>query len=190
MSEQIMTLRTTAPSLGEVTENEAAVFRFLDELGIEYGWLFHEAKGSSHYGNEIYDVLEVPLPKNLFLVNKKGKHYMLMLHADKTFVSKEVAHKVDSSRMSFGSPEKLAELMNTVPGSVSPLELLFDSDNQVQLLIDSDLLKAPYVTMHAVNNTLTMRIRTEDFMNKVLPALHHEPVVIDIENQAEDITQR
>ena len=190
MSEQIMTLRTTAPSLGEVTENEAAVFRFLDELGIKYGWLFHEAKGSSHYGNEIYDVLEVPLPKNLFLVNKKGKHYMLMLHADKTFVSKEVAHMVDSSRMSFGSPEKLAELMNTVPGSVSPLELLFDSDNQVQLLIDSDLLKAPYVTMHAVNNTLTMRIRTEDFMNKVLPALHHEPVVIDIENQAEDITQR
>jgi Ala-tRNA(Pro) deacylase len=190
MSEQIMTLRTTAPSPGEVTENEATVFRFLDELGIKYGWLFHEAKGSSHYGNEIYDVLEVPLPKNLFLVNKKGKHYILMLHADKTFVSKEVAHKVDSSRMSFGSPEKLAELMNTVPGSVSPLELLFDSDNQVQLLIDSDLLKAPYVTMHAVNNTLTMRIRTEDFMNKVLPALHHEPVVIDIENQAEDITQR
>ena len=105
---------------------------------------------------------------------------MLMLRADKNFVSKKVAHMVGSSRMSFGSPEKLAELMNTVPGSVSPLELLFDTENQVQLLIDSDLLKAPYVTMHAVNNTLTMRIRTEDFMDKVLPGLHHEPIVIDI----------
>ena len=62
-------------------------------------------KGSSHYGNEIYDVLEVPLPKNLFLVNKKSKHYMLMLHAEKNFVSKKVAHMVGSSRMSFGSPE-------------------------------------------------------------------------------------
>lgn len=181
MSEQtMMTLRTAAPSENEVTESELAVFRFLDSLGIEYGWLFHKAKGSSHYGNEIYDVLEVPLPKNLFLVNKKGKHYMLMLHADKIFVSKEVAHIIGSSRMSFGSPEKLVKLMNTVPGSVSPLELLFDLDNQVQLLIDNDLLKAPYVTMHAVNNTLTMRIRTEDFMDKVLPALHHEPIVIDI----------
>ncbi|MBO4928298.1 MAG: prolyl-tRNA synthetase associated domain-containing protein, partial [Clostridiales bacterium] len=78
-----ITLRTTAPSPGEVTENEMAVFRFLDDLGIGYGWLFHEAKGSSYYGNEIYDVLEVALPKNLFLVNKQKKHYMLMLHADK-----------------------------------------------------------------------------------------------------------
>ena len=177
---ETMTLRTTAPAPGEVTENEASVFRFLDDLGIEYGWLFHEAKGSSHYGNEIYDVLEVPLPKNLFLVNKQKKHYMLMLHADKNFVSKEVAHMVGSSRMSFGSPEKLEELMSTIPGSVSPLELLFDTENQVQLLIDSDLLKAPYVTMHAVNNTLTMRMTPDDFMNKVLPALHHEPIVIDI----------
>ena len=84
MSEQtMMTLRTAAPSENEVTESELAVFRFLDSLGIEYGWLFHKAKGSSHYGNEIYDVLEVPLPKNLFLVNKKGKHYMLMMHAEK-----------------------------------------------------------------------------------------------------------
>ena len=182
---ETMTLRTTAPSPGEVTENEMAVFRFLDDLGIGYGWLFHEAKGSSHYGNEIYDILEVALPKNLFLVNKQKKHYMLMLHADKNFVSKEVAHMVGSSRMSFGSPEKLAELMNTIPGSVSPLELLFDTENQVQLLIDSDLLKAPYVTMHAVNNTLTMRMTPEDFMNKVLPALHHEPIVIDIPFEAE-----
>ena len=182
--DKMMTLRTAAPAPGEVTESEAAVFRFLNSLGIEYGWLFHEAKGSSHYGNEIYDVLEVPLPKNLFLVNRKGKHYMLMLHAEKNFVSKKVAHMVGSSRMSFGSPEKLAELMNTVPGSVSPLELLFDTENQVQLLIDSDLLKAPYVTMHAVNNTLTMRIRTEDFMDKVLPGLHHEPIVIEIEGEA------
>ncbi len=182
--ENVMTLRASAPAESEVTASETEVFRFLDGLGIEYGWLFHEAKGSSHYGNEIYDVLEVPLPKNLFLVNKQKKHYMLMLHADKNFVSKEVAHMVGSSRMSFGSPEKLAELMHTVPGSVSPLELLFDPENQVQLLIDSDLLKAPYVTMHAVNNTLTMRIRTEDFMDKVLPALHHEPIVIEIENEA------
>ena len=187
MSDQtINTLRTAAPAENEVSESETAVFRFLDGLGIEYGWLFHEAKGSSHYGNEIYGVLEVPLPKNLFLVNKKGRHYMLMLHADKNFVSKEVAHSVGSSRMSFGSPEKLAELMNTVPGSVSPLELLFDPDNQVQLLIDSELLEAPYVTMHAVNNTLTMRIRTEDFMEKVLPALHHEPIVIDIPTDITD----
>ena len=182
--DKVMTLRTSAPAESEVTASETKVFRFLDSLGIEYGWLFHEAKGSSHYGNEIYDVLEVPLPKNLFLVNKQKKHYMLMLHADKNFVSKEVAHMVGSSRMSFGSPEKLAELMHTIPGSVSPLELLFDPHNQVQLLIDSDLLKAPYVTMHAVNNTLTMRIRTEDFMNKVLPALHHEPIVIEIESEA------
>ena len=181
--DKVMTLRTSAPAESEVTASETEVFRFLDSLGIAYGWLFHEAKGSSHYGNEIYDVLEVPLPKNLFLVNKQKKHYMLMLHADKNFVSKEVAHMVGSSRMSFGSPEKLAELMNTVPGSVSPLELLFDPENQVQLLIDSDLLKAPYVTMHAVNNTLTMRIRTEDFMDKVLPALHHEPIVIEIKNE-------
>jgi Ala-tRNA(Pro) deacylase len=70
--------------------------------------------------------------------------------------------------------------IHTLPGSASVLGLMHDTENEVQLVIDREVLQGEYVGCHPLVNTTSLRIRTEDFKNIILPALHHTPIVIDL----------
>ena len=70
--------------------------------------------------------------------------------------------------------------LDITPGSVSVLGLMNDSENSVQLLIDSDVLQSEYVGCHPCINTSSLRMKTKDLIEKILPAIHHEPVVVSL----------
>ena len=55
-----------------------------------------------------------------------------------------------------------------------------DKENRVQLLMDEDLLKEPYIGCHPCINTSSLRLRTEDLINKILPAMKHTPVFVKL----------
>jgi len=50
----------------------------------------------------------------------------------------------------------------------------------VQLLIDEDVLKGEFVGMHPCINTSSLRLKTDDLVNKVIPAMEHEPRVVTL----------
>ena len=50
----------------------------------------------------------------------------------------------------------------------------------VQLLIDGDVLKAGYFACHPCINTSSLRFRTGDLMDKVIPAMRHEPKIVEL----------
>lgn len=64
--------------------------------------------------------------------------------------------------------------------SVSVLGLMNDTENHVQLVIDEDVLKGEYVGCHPCINTSSLRVRTADLMEKIIPAMHHEAKIIQI----------
>ena len=49
-----------------------------------------------------------------------------------------------------------------------------------KLLIDSDVLKDEYFGCHPCINTTSMKLKTSDIMEKFLPAVHHEPTIVDL----------
>ena len=51
-----------------------------------------------------------------------------------------------------------------------------DSEKKVQLLIDEDVMKEPYFGCHPCINTSSLKFTTKDLMQKIIPALEHEPV--------------
>ena len=55
-----------------------------------------------------------------------------------------------------------------------------DTENHVQLVIDEDVLKGEYVGCHPCINTSSLRVRTADLMEKIIPAMHHEAKIIQI----------
>ena len=55
-----------------------------------------------------------------------------------------------------------------------------DVENHVQLVIDEDVLKGEYVGCHPCINTSSLRVRTADLMEKIIPAMHHEAKIIQI----------
>ena len=58
--------------------------------------------------------------------------------------------------------------------------IVSDTENQVQLLIDADVLKDEYIGCHPCINTSSLKIKTADLMEKILPAVHHEPILVDL----------
>lgn len=102
--------------------------------------------------------------KNLFLRNKKGdKYYLLVLEASKRANIKAVEEKVGEKNLSFASPDKLMHYLGLTPGSVSPLGLIHDKEHLVHVLMDEDLMKYKKQGYHPNINTSTIIIKTPDF---------------------------
>ena len=74
----------------------------------------------------------------------------------------------------FGPEERLWEYLRVRPGAISPLGLLFDEKNVVQLLIDEALLDEPTLGFHPNDNAATVVLSGEDFFRKFLPSVHRE----------------
>ena len=94
---------------------------------------------------------------------------------EKPFRTKDLSAQIGSSRLSFGDHAHMERLLDITPGSLSVLGLMNDHDGEVSLLIDEDLLANEYFGCHPCINTSSLRFRTEDLMNQLIPAMKHEP---------------
>ena len=160
-------------------EKEIRTYDFLDSLGAEYQRVDHEAAMTIEACEEIDKILEISICKNLFLCNRQEtSFYLLMMPGDKKFKTKDISAQINSSRLSFGKPEYMEKFLDITPGSLSVLGLMNDKDKKVQLLIDEDVLKEPYIGCHPCINTSSLKIRTEDMMKKIIPEMKHIPVMV------------
>lgn len=162
-------------------DKEERVYDLLDQLDIEYQRIDHEEANTMEVCLEIEKNLKSTICKNLFLVNSnKSQYYLLMLKGNKKFKTKVISKQINSSRLSFGSNEKMLEYLDITPGSVSFLGLMNDYDFKVQLLMDKDLLQDEYLGCHPCINTSNLRIKMKDVFEKIIPALHHEPIFVEV----------
>ena len=165
---------------------EIRVYDLLDSLGIEYDRTDHEAAMTMEDCNEIDRILDVIICKNLFLCNRqKTKFYLLMMPGDKTFKTKDISSQIGSARLSFAGAEEMEQFLDITPGSVSVMGLMNDADNRVQLLIDKPVAESELLGCHPCVNTASLRIKTRDVMEKFLPAVHHEAIIVDLPEYGE-----
>ena len=162
---------------------EIRVYDFLDELGISYQRVDHTAAMTMEACEGIDRVLgdNTSICKNLFLCNRQATDfYLLLIPGDKPFKTKELSAQIGSSRLSFAKPEYMEKYLDITPGSVSVLGLMNDHEKKVQLLIDEDVLKDPYFGCHPCINTSSLKFTTKDFTEKIIPALEHEPIIVNL----------
>ena len=172
--------RNTRPA-GELPAQEAAAFGLLERLGIDYDRVSHDAAFNMELCAEVGRALNVSVCKNLFLCNRqKTAFYLLCMPPDKPFHTKDLSAQIGSSRLSFAPEESLWELLRCHPGSATILGLANDTEHRVQLLIDEDVLNSEYVGCHPCINTSSLRLRTKDLVETILPAIHHEFVRVKL----------
>ncbi len=164
-----------------LSEKAATVCGFLEKIGIEYKIVTHPPVFTLEECRAVNGLLDGVICKNLLLRTDSGRViYLLMIKDDKRFVTKDVSKKLGCSRLSFASGEFMESLLNTSPGSLSITSLIFDGDKKVALAIDADVLKEEYICCHPSDNSATLKIRTEDVLQKLIPALGIEPEIIEI----------
>ena len=183
MEEREMALspKDTKPSPKGRLLKEMAVYDLLEKLEIPYMRLDHEVTASVEDCHNVDRILGIHICKNLFLCNsQKTDFYLLMMPGDKKFKTKELSAQIQSARLSFAGPEYMEEFLNISPGSVSVMGLMNDGSKRVRLLIDKDVLQDEYVGCHPCVNTSSLKIRTEDILNKFLPYVEHDYTVVEL----------
>ena len=162
-------------------DKEIRCYDFLDALGVPYQRIDHEAAMTMASCAAVDEALQATICKNLLLCNRQcTDFYLLLIPGNKVFKTSQLSKQIGSSRLSFAAPEHMEQFLDITPGSVSILGLMNDHDHRVRLLLDEDVLKGDFLGCHPCINTSSLKLRTADLVSKVIPALGHEPTLVQL----------
>ncbi len=169
------------------TQKEMDCYAFLEDNGIDYIRAEHDEAATIELCEEVEKVIGARICKNLLLCNRQQtKFYMLLIPGDMAFKTKYLSAQINSSRLSFAGGDKMEELLNVSPGSLTVLSLMYDKERTVDLLIEKNVFKNEFFACHPCVNSATVRFATDDLKNKVLKALNREYIIVDLECPEDD----
>lgn len=151
------------------------IFKILDELKINYDVLEHQAVYTVEEAKHLEDMIEGLGCKNIFLTDKKGNYFLLVLEENKKANLKELAKLLNVSKLTFASEEALQEILGLEPGSVTPLSIINDKENKILLIIDNDIVDKK-ILVHPNTNTKTMSIEFKD-IEKLIEYTNHKYIL-------------
>src|SRR3954469_8650196 len=135
--------------------SQQQLFARLDELGLVHRTVEHAPVFTVEQAKEHRGVLPGHHIKNLFLRNKKEAMWLVVALEDREIDLKRLGEALGAGRLSFGSPERLRRHLGVEPGSVTPLALLNDQAQAVQLVLDRGLADGGGpVNVHPLVNTM------------------------------------
>lgn len=172
------------PYSDTMSEAETTTYDFLDQLGISYTTLCHDAAYTMEECAKVEKVLGAPICKNLFLCNRQQtQFYLLMLPGEKVFKTKFLSKELGCARLSFATEEHMTELLHIHPGAVSPMGLIHEKLGKVMLVIDRELFAAECLGCHPCVNTASLKLRMEDLTDKFVKATGHEYKIVDLKTE-------
>jgi Ala-tRNA(Pro) deacylase len=116
--------------------------------------------------------------KNLFVKDKKGRLFLLVLGEEAVIDLKRVHEKIGAQgRASFGSADLLEEVWGVRPGAVTPFGAINDKTAKVSVVLDEAMMRNERLNFHPLVNTRTTGLRSTDLV-KFLRATGHEPLVV------------
>lgn len=156
-----------------IEENKARILAFLQAQGIAFERLDYPPIRTVAEGEAISARLGTLCCKCLLLKNRKRELFLFMMPGGKRFKSSEAARLLGTSHLSFADEEDLARTLRAFPGAVNPLGLLFDTERKVRLVLDREILEAPFIDCHPCDNGCSLKLSVSDFTKRFLPAAGH-----------------
>ena len=162
-------------------DQKQRVYDALDKLKIKYEVVEHEPV----YTMEDMDRLGLPekgtLCKNLFLRDSKGKrHFLVTCEEDKKVDLKALGRQLGGGNLSFASEDRLEKYLGLKQGSVTPFGLMNDTEHRVRLLIEREVYEAEYLSCHPCICTSSLKLKTAEVLEKLLPHTGHTVTVVDL----------
>lgn len=149
-----------------------SIYDFLAKHAIPYQRFDHEAVFTCEESEKLPPMPGAPT-KNLFLRDSKGKRYFLVVVGHEKAVDLKALKKmIGADKLSFGSPEKLKELLGVDPGSATVLGLITDKNHAIEVIFDQSIWNADSIQCHPMINTGTLVISHADLV-KFLESTGH-----------------
>ena len=163
-----------------VTLSAENLFERLDQMGIEHSTIDHPPLYTVEQSRQLRGDLPGAHVKNLFLCNKKRKMWLLICLEDRQIDLKSFRRRLDTSSLSFCSPQRLMQYLGVVPGAVTPFGVINDVDAQVQVVLDKALLDMHPLNFHPLDNCKTTAISAGG-LTRFLDMTNHPPLYMDFE---------
>ena len=174
--------RVSAATLTEDTPLPATpddLFAYLDGLGIAHSTVAHPPIFTVEEGRQWHDKIPGLHCKNLFIKDKKGGIWHVVLPADKRADLGALEKLLGAPRFSFARPEVLWDVLALTPGSVTPFGLINDLGRRVRVVLDKDMLQSEWVNYHPLHNAASTTIRAADLV-RFVEALGFAPVIVEV----------
>lgn len=156
------------------------LFAFLTGLGIEVSTVEHPPLYTVADSQALRGQIDGGHTKNLFLKDKKDQFFLVTVEEDAVVDLKQIHHVIGAaSRVSFGKPEALMELLGVVPGAVTTFGAINDTDGRVSVVLDEALMRHDMINVHPLSNTATTSIKAADLV-RFLRATGHEPAILKV----------
>ena len=149
--------------------NKQQIYDYLNQENVWYEITEYEAV----YNMAELSNIEIPYPeydaKNLFVRDdKKRNYYLITVKGDKRVNLKEFRKNNNTRPLSFASADDLMEIMGLIPGAVTPLGLLNDTECKVTLFLDNDFIgDLGLIAVHPNDNTATVWIKANDLVTLI-----------------------
>jgi Ala-tRNA(Pro) deacylase len=118
--------------------------------------------------------------KNLFLRNKKGAMWLVVLQEDRSVDLKELGKRVGAGNLSFASHDRLRRHLGVEPGAVTPFAVINDGERLVTVVLDRRVLGCDPVHCHPLTNDKTTAVTGSDLL-RFLGSTGHEPRIVDLD---------
>ena len=156
------------------------LFAFLDQLSIQVSTMVHPPLFTVADSQALRGEISGGHTKNLFLKDKKDQFFLVTVEENATVDLKQIHHLIGaSSRVSFGKPEALMELLGVAPGAVTAFGVINDTDGRVKLVLDEALMAHAVINAHPLVNTATTSISADDLVH-FARATGHEPAILKV----------
>ncbi len=147
----------------ELHPKEKATLELLDKLGIAYKHYDHDIALTMEACEGIGSDVGAQHFKNLFLCNRQGtSFYLVLLSPHKQFRTADISKKLGVSRLSFATPEQLMEKLGVLPGSVTPMALASPGARDVVVVIDRDVERMETVCAHPCVSSASVAMSKAD----------------------------
>ena len=118
--------------------------------------------------------------KNLYLRDRKKCNFLVVVQEDQLIDLKALGGQIGSDRLSFGSADRLFEILGVRSGAVSPFALINDPDQKVKLVLDAQLVNQFCLYAHPLVNDMTLGLSGADLM-RFFEHTRHQPQLITFE---------
>jgi Ala-tRNA(Pro) deacylase len=160
---------------------------YLDGLGIASQTLEHPPLHTVEESRALRGEIPGGHTKNLFIKDKKGRLFLLVLGEETSVDLKRVHEKIGAQgRVSFGSAELLEEVWGVRPGAVTPFGAINDTEGRVTVVLDAGMMRCERLNFHPLVNTRTTGLASADLV-RFLRATGHEPLVVALGTEVDEV---
>ncbi len=149
-------------------DNKELTLKTLQDMGLKYEIIEHEIVHTIEDMEAAGITQKCDVCKNFFLRDAKGKrHFVVTLPKDKQINIQDIAKQIGSTRLSFGSDERLSTHLKLVAGQVGPLSVINNPEKTVEYVFDKDLKDAKNLGIHPNDNSATLIMDFDEIIKVV-----------------------